>query len=170
MYSLTVINVSTFLQSDMESSGVSLHATRLHTLFEPVPGPLCKVSRSKRNMHFIYQLQPRYHGRVHASAMKPVSCVASQVHCSTSCLQVGRYMSTHVLKIKHHLVQPCVDFDAIHGPFKVLWWVDLNPLVSGSSMTINSMVTLWLQVHTRVTSTIPRNIRLGIPNTSSQAI
>ena len=121
-------------------------------------------------MHFVYQLLPRYHGRVHASAMKPVSCVASQVHYSMGCLQVGRYTSTHVLKVKRHLVQPCVNFDAICGPFKGLWWVDFNALVSSGSMTITSMVTLQLQVHTQVTSEIPRNVRLITPNASSQAI
>ena len=167
-YSLAIVNVSTFQQPSTESGGVSLHATCLHALFEPVPGPLCKVSQSKCNTHFIYKLLPQYHGRVHASAMKPVGSIASQVHDSTSCLQVGRYMRTHVLKIKHHLVQPCVNFDTIRGPFKGLWWVDFNALVSGGSMTINSMVTLRLQVHTRVTSDIPRNIRLVIPNASSQ--
>ena len=170
LYSLTIINVSTFQQPGTESSSVSLHATHLHTLFKPVPGQLCKVSRSKRNTHFIYQLLPHYHGRVHASATKPVGCVTSQVYNSTSGLKVGRYTRTHVLKIKHHLVQPCVDFDAIRGPFKGLQWVDFYPLVSGSSMTINSMVTLRLQVHTRVTSEIPRNVRLIIPKASSQAI
>ena len=157
-------------QPSTESGGVSLHATRLHTLFEPVPGPLCKVSRTKRNTHFIYKLLPRYHGRVHASATEPVGCVASQVHYSTGRLQVGRYARTHVLKIKRHLVQPCVDFDAIRGPFKGLWWVDFNALVRGGSMTIGSRVTLQRQVHTRVTSKISRNIRLVIPNTSSQAV
>ena len=121
-------------------------------------------------MHFVYKLLPRYHGRVHASAMKPVGSIASQVHDSTSCLQVGRYMRTHVLKKKCHLVQPCVNFDTIRGPFEGLWRVYFYPLVSGGSMTINSMVTLWLQVHTRVTSDNPRNVRLVIPNASSQAI
>ena len=154
----------------MESGGVSLHATHLHTLFEPVPGPLCKVSRSKCNTHFIYQLLPHYHGRVHASATKPVSSVASQVHDRMSGLQVGRYTRTHVLKIKCHLVQPCINFDTIHGPFEGLRWVYFDPLVSGSSMTINSMVTLSLQVHTRVTSDSPRDVRLVVPNASSQAI
>ena len=142
LYSLTVVNISTFQQPGTESSGVSLHATRLHTLFEPVPGPLYKVSWSKCNTHFIYKLLPCYHGRVHASATKPVGSVASQVHDSTSCLQVGGYTRTHVLKIKRHLVQPCVDFDAIHGPFKGLRWVDFNALVSGGSMTVGSRVTL----------------------------
>ena len=37
-------------------------------------------------------------------------------------------------------------------------------------MTIGSRVMLQRQVHTRVTSEIPRNSRLGIPHTSSQAI
>ena len=46
----------------------------------------------------------------------------------------------------------------------------MDPLVSGGSMTINSRVMLWLQVHTRVTSKIPRNVRLVIPSASSQAI
>ena len=79
-------------------------------------------------------------------------------------------MCTHVLKIKRHLVQPCVNFDTIHGPFKGFRWVDFDPLVSGGSMTINSMVTLGLQVHTRVTSKSPRNIGLLVTNSSSQAI
>ena len=169
-YSLTVINVSTFQQPGTESGGVSLHATRLHTLFKPVPGPLCKVGRTKCNTHFIYKLLPRYHGRVHASATKPVSCIASQVHYSTSGLQVGRYMSTHVLKIKSHLVQPCVELDTIRSPFEGLWRVYFYPLVSGGSMTINSMDTLSLQVHTRVTSDCPRDVSLLVPNASTQAI
>ena len=147
-YSLAIINVSTFQQPSMESSGVSLHATHLHTLFELVRGPLCKVSRLKRNTHFIYQLLPPYHGRIHASAAKPVGCVTSQVHHSTSGLKVGRYACTHVLKIQRHLVQPCVDFYTIRGPFKGLWWVDFNSLVSGGSMTINGRVMLQRQVHT----------------------
>ena len=126
----------------MESGGVSVHATHLHALFEPVPGPLCKVSRSKCNMHFVYKLLPRYHGRVHASAMEPISCVTRQVHYSTGCLQVGGYTSAHVLKVERHLVQPYVNFYTIRGPFKGLWWVDFNALVSGGSMTISSMVTL----------------------------
>ena len=79
-------------------------------------------------------------------------------------------MRTHVLKIKRHLVQPCVKFNTIRGPFKGLLWVSFNPLVSGGSMIINSMVTLPLQVHTRVTSDIPRNVGLVIPNASSQAM
>ena len=83
---------------------------------------------------------------------------------------MGRYTRAHVLKVQCHLVQPCVDFYAIRGPFKGLWWIDFNALVSGSSMIISSMVMLWLQVHTRVTSNIPRNVRLVIPNASSQAI
>ena len=85
-------------------------------------------------------------------------------------LQMGRYARTHVLKVKRHLVQPCVNFDTIHGPFKGLRWVDFDPLVSGGSMTISSMVLLGLQVHTRVTSNIHKNVRLVIPNSSSQAI
>ena len=154
----------------MESGGVSLHATRLHTLFEPVPGSLCKISQSKCSTHFVYKFLPCYHGRVHGSAAKPVSCITRQVHHSTGCLQVGRYMRAHVLKVQRHLVQPFVNFYAIHGPFKGLRWVDFNALVSGGSMTIGSRVTLHWQVHTRVASEIPRNSRLGIPNTSSQAI
>ena len=63
-------------------------------------------------------------------------------------LQVGRYTHTHVLKIKRHLVQPCVNFDAIYGPFKGLWWVDFNALVSNCGMTIGSMVNVtWLLWH-----------------------
>ena len=89
---------------------------------------------------------------VHASATKQVGSVASQVHNSTIGLQVGRYMRTHVLKIRSHLVQPCVNLDTIRGPFEGLWRVYFYPLVSGGSMTIDSMVTLSLQVHTRVTS------------------
>ena len=104
------------------------------------------------------------------SAMEPVSCIARQVHHSTGCLKVGRYTRTHVLEIQHHLVQPCVDFYTIRGPFKGLRWVDFNALVSSGGMTIGSMVTLLRQVHTRVTSNISRNVRLVIPNTSSQAI
>ena len=154
----------------MESHGVRLHATHLHTLFKPVPGPLHKVSRAKSNTHFIHKLLPRYHGRIHASAIKPVGSVASQVHNSTSGLQVGRYTRTHVLKVKSHLVQPFVNFDTIRGPFEGLRRVYFDPLVSGSSMTIDSMVTLSRQVHTRVTSDSPRDIRLVVPNTSSQAI
>ena len=83
---------------------------------------------------------------------------------------MGRYARTHVLKVKHHLVQPCVYFDAIRGPFKGLWWVDLNALVSNGGMTIGSMVTLRHQVHTLMTSKSSRNIRLLIHNTSSQAV
>ena len=79
-------------------------------------------------------------------------------------------MRTHVLKIKRHFVQPCVHFDTIHGPFKGFQWVNFVPLVSGGSMNINSIVTLGLQVHTRVTSDSPRDIRLVVPNASSQAI
>ena len=169
LYSLTVVNVSTFQQPGTESSGVSLHATHLHTLFEPVPGPLCKVSRSKRNTHFVYKLLPRYHGRVHASATKPVGSVASQVHNTTSGLQVGRYMRAHVLKVKSHLVQRFVNFDTIRGPFEGLQWVYFDPLISGGSMTIDSMVMLSLQVHTRVTSDSPRDVSLVVPNASSQA-
>ena len=78
-------------------------------------------------MHFIYQLLPHYHGRVHASATKPISCVASQVHNSMGCLKVGSYTRTHVLKIKRHLVQPCVDFDAIRGPAKGFGGLTLIP-------------------------------------------
>ena len=107
---------------------------------------------------------------MHASAMKPVGSIASQVHNSTSCLQVGRYTCTHVLKVKRHLVQPCVNFDTIRGPFKGLQRVYFDPLVSSGSMTINSMVTLSLQVQTRVTSESPRDVGLLVPNTSSQAI
>ena len=102
--------------------------------------------------------------------MKPVGSVASQVHNSTSGLQVGRYPRAHVLKIKSHLVQPCVNLDTIHGPFEGLWRVYFYPLVSGGSMTIDSMVTLSLQVHTRVTSDSPRDVGLLVPNASSQAI
>ena len=102
--------------------------------------------------------------------MKPVGSIASQVHNGTSCLQVGRYTHTHVLKIKRHLVQPCVNFDTIRGPFKGLWRVYFDPLVSGGSMTIDSMVTLSLQVHTRVTSESPRDIGWLVPNAISQAI
>ena len=86
------------------------------------------------------------------------------------CLPVGRYTRAHVLKVKSHLVQPCVNFDTIRGPFEGLWRVYFDSLVSCGSMTIDSMVTLSLQVHTRVTSDIPRNVRLVIPNASSQAI
>ena len=57
-------------------------------------------------------------------------------------------MSAHVLKVKSHLVQPCVNFDTIRGPFEGLRWVYFDPLVSGSSMTLDSMVKLGLQVHT----------------------
>ena len=170
LYSLTVINISTFQQPSMESRGVRLHTTHLHTLFKPVPGPLCKVSRAKCNTQLIYKLLPCYHGRVHASATKLVGSIASQVHDSTSCLQVGRYTRTHVLKTRRHLVEPCVNFDTIRGPFKGLQWVYFDPLVSGGSMTLDSMVTLGLQVHTRVISESPRDIGLLVPNSSSQAI
>ena len=79
-------------------------------------------------------------------------------------------MCAHVLKIKGHLVQPCVNLDTIRGPFKGLWWVYFYPLISGGSMTIDSMDTLSLQVHTRVTSDSPRDVGLLVPNASSQAI
>ena len=102
--------------------------------------------------------------------MTPVGSIASQVHNSMSGLQVGRYTCAHVLKIKSHLVQPCVNLDTIRRPFKGLRRVYFYPLVSGGSMTIDSMVTLSLQVHTRVTSDIPRNVRLVIPNASGQAV
>ena len=85
-------------------------------------------------------------------------------------LQVGRYMCAHVLKVKSHLVQPCVNFDTIRGPFEGLWRVYFYPLVSGGSMTIDSMVMLSLQVHIRVISKSPRDVSLVIPNASSQAI
>ena len=83
---------------------------------------------------------------------------------------MGRYARTHVLKVKRHLVQPCVYFNAIRGPFKGLRWVDLNALVSSGGMTIGSMVTLRRQVHTLMTSKSSRNIRLVIPYTSGQAV
>ena len=168
--SFAIVNVSTFQQPSTESGGVSLHATRLHALFEPVPGPLCKIGRTKRNTHFIHKLLPRYHGRIHASATEPIGCVASQVHYSTSRLEVSRYTRSHVLKVQLHLIQPCVDFDAIRCPFKGLRWVDLNALVRGGSMTVGNRVTLRRQVHTRVTSQIFRNIGLLIHNTSSQTV
>ena len=79
-------------------------------------------------------------------------------------------MRAHVLKVQRHLVQPCVDLYAIHGPFKGLWWVELNALVRGGSMTIGNRVTLQHQVHTLMTSKSSRNIRLVIPNTSGQAV
>ena len=79
-------------------------------------------------------------------------------------------MRAHVLKVQRHLIQPCVYFDAIRGPFKGLRWVDFNALVRGGSMTIGSRVTLRHQVHTLVTSKSSRNIRLVIHNTSSQAV
>ena len=154
----------------MESRGVRLHTTRLHTLFKLVPGPLRKVSQAKSNMHFIHKLLPHYHGRIHASTTKPVGSIASQVHYSMSGLQVGRYTRAHVLKIKSHLVQPCVNLDTIRGPLEGLWRVYFYPLVSGSSMTIDSMDTLSLQVHTRVTSDSPRDCGLLVPNANSQAI
>ena len=79
-------------------------------------------------------------------------------------------MRANVLKVKNHLVHPCVNFHTICGPFEGLQWVYFDPLVSGGSMTVNSMVTLSLQVHTRVTSNSPRDVRLVVPNASSQAI
>ena len=102
--------------------------------------------------------------------MKPVGSVASQVHNSTSGLQVGRYTRAHVLKVKSHLVQPCVNFDTIRGPFEGLQRVYFYPFVSGGSMTIDIMATLSLQVHTRVTSDSPRDVSLVVPNAGSQAI
>ena len=68
--------------------------------------------------------------------MQQNQLAAGQVHDSMRRLQVGRYTRTHVLKIKRYLVQPCVDFDAIRGPFKGLRWVDFNALVSSGGMTI----------------------------------
>ena len=79
-------------------------------------------------------------------------------------------MHAHILKVKSHLVQPCVNFDTICGPFEGLWWVYFGPLVSSGSMSLDSMVTLGLQVHTRVTSDSPRDVRLVVPNASRQAI
>ena len=76
--------------------------------------------------------------------MKLVGSIASQVHNSTSGLQVGRYMRAHVLKIQSHLVQPCVNLDTIHGSFEGLQRVYFYHLVSGGSMTIDSMVMLSL--------------------------
>ena len=83
---------------------------------------------------------------------------------------MGKYTRAHVLKVKSHLVQPFVNFDTIRGPFEGLRQVYFDPLVSGGSMTINSMVTLGLLVHTQVTSESPRNISLLVPNSSSQAV
>ena len=79
-------------------------------------------------------------------------------------------MCAHVLKIKSHLVQPCVNLDTIRGPFEGLLWVYFYPLVSGGIMAMDSMDTLSLQVHTRVTSDSPRDVGLLVPNASSQAI
>lgn len=63
-------------------------------------------------------------------------------------------MSAQVLKVKSHLVQPCINLKTICGPIEGLWWVEFYAVVSAtSSMTISIIVAWAWQVHTQVINT-----------------
>ena len=103
----------------MEGVSVCLDIGHLRALLWMIPCQLRIVCQAKCNAHFINKLLPHY-GRVHAGAVKSVGCIASQVHDSMGSLQVAWHMGSHVLKVKNHLVQPCINIDAIYCPIKGL--------------------------------------------------